>query len=207
MNTIVIDIETAPLTPEEQRPFEPEFAAPGNYKDPEKIEAKKQEAREKWHDRAQLDAMRCRVVAVGILETLTTDEAEPRLYIGGEESKLIGMAWGFIHDATQVCAHNIGYDLAILAQRSAILGLPIPGDLHAGNPDYYSRKFVDTKALWKPRAASVETPATLDSIGLALGFDRKPGNGKDFYTYDRAKQEEYLSHDLEVCAEIVNRMI
>ena len=29
-----------------------------------------------------------------------------------------------------------------------------------------------------------------------MGWPIKPGNGKDFYTWPRAKREEYLLHDL-----------
>jgi hypothetical protein len=200
--SIYLDIETAPLTEEEQKPFEPQFHARANLADPEKIEADIQAKREAWLDKAQLDGTRCRVCAYGYgVEVMGV----PIIHISEDERTLLTELVELIDGADLVLAHNIGYDLGIIAQRCAIHDITLPR-LHGKNFAYYEMKFIDTKDLWKPRAACVETSAKLDDIGLALGFPRKPGSGKDFWKWDDNKQHEYLTHDVRVIQEIGRRM-
>src|SRR5688572_8585619 len=64
---ITFDIETAPLPDEQIAPFVPEFSAPSNYKDPEKIKAYIEGEKVKWLEQAALSPLTGRVVAIGIL--------------------------------------------------------------------------------------------------------------------------------------------
>lgn len=204
----IIDIETAPLTPDQQAPFykAKPVAAPANYKDPEKIRAYKAEREVAdlvaWQETSQLDGMRCRVCAFGY--ALGRD-GKPEVRLHATEQELLLELVALIDSSDLVCAHNIGYDLGIVAQRCAINGLALPS-IRGRNADYYDQRFIDTKALWKPRASSVQTPASLDAIGVALGMGSKPGSGKDFWQWDEPKKREYLTHDITVCQEIVRRM-
>ena len=200
----------------------------GNLKNPDKIWAKKrahedawlvensrrigairderEEFQEKFYASAQLDATRCRVCAVG----LKLPGGDPLIMLAGEtvsEANLLAAFWRIIAERDRVAGHIIGYDLGILEQRTMILGKPGHFDLTRAkhNRDFYADRFVDTAKIWKPRGSSVQTPAGLDVIGQALGMGRKPGDGKDFWTWDEDKQREYLEHDLRVCEEILKR--
>ena len=207
-----------PLPPEEMPVFKH-----GTLKDPDKIDAwvagkqgewaqeqlDRMEAlaadvekqRLKWADKAQLDAMRSRLCAVGVLH----EDGQSSLMLGGGgETAMVNFLWNAIDAADKVIAHNIGYDLGMAEQRSMILGIKFHGT-RAYNTNFYSDKFVDSMALWSPRAAGGDTPANLDMVGLALGLGKKPGSGKDFWTYDEDKKREYLTHDLTVCMEIARR--
>src|SRR5688572_27248958 len=63
---IVFDIETGPAPADELERHLPEIEAPANYKDTAKIEAYKQEQREKFLHRAPLSALTGRVLAIGL---------------------------------------------------------------------------------------------------------------------------------------------
>src|SRR5665647_1809363 len=64
---IIFDIETAPLPEAELIPFMPEFEAPGNFKDPEKIKAAIEAKRKAWLEDAALDPMTGCVLCIGML--------------------------------------------------------------------------------------------------------------------------------------------
>ena len=203
----ILDIETAPLSAEEQQPFEPRFAPRANLTDPGKIKADIAAKRKAWHETSQLDGMRCRICAYGVLDVATGSAARIEIDAdGNRERELLEGICEALEPILPVAGHNIGYDLGIIEQRLAVHGLPRIR-ARARNLDYYDSRFIDTKALWKPRASSVNTPANLDMIGIALGMGSKPGSGKDFWQWQEAKQIEYLTHDLTVCAEIARRML
>ena len=65
--TIVLDIETAPLPESELAPLMPEFSAPSTWKDPEKIKAAIETKRAEWLESCALDALTCRVLAIGLV--------------------------------------------------------------------------------------------------------------------------------------------
>ena len=75
MQTIVFDVETGPLAESELSallpPFEPAEVKTGNIKDPEKVAAKIAEAevnhRRDFFDRAALDPLTGRVIAIGVM--------------------------------------------------------------------------------------------------------------------------------------------
>ena len=65
----IFDIETGPLPVAQLVDLMPEFEAPKNFKDPEKIEAnlKQQEAR--WIEKAALSATTGQVLAIGVKQS------------------------------------------------------------------------------------------------------------------------------------------
>ncbi len=156
-----------------------------------------------WLDGAQLDAMRCRICAVGVLDSFGGAHvylSRERRHVDRVEEDLINCVWEWIADADTVAGHNItGYDLPMLEQRSAILGIQIPPGIRARNRRFYNTdKFIDTLDLW---------PKKLDLIGKAMGIGGKPGDmsGKDFWRADEATQREYLTWDLMACSGIIKR--
>lgn len=66
MNYNVFDIETGPLPVEQLEDMMPQFFAPSNWKDEEKIQAKIEEQQTKWFEKAALDARTGQVLAIGI---------------------------------------------------------------------------------------------------------------------------------------------
>jgi|GEM_PF-2916781 len=206
---IILDIETAPKRPEllhaagwkPSRSFRPKGE---NESDAEYWLD--------WHNEtAQLDPSRSWACAIGLFApTLSqsiriswapTPEAETaalelafKVLAGQAE-----FAAGITLDPASVIliGHNIlKFDLPYLAAR---------GLAHRISRTIPVRQVIDTKVEWENRyhvrgAAS----SSLDCIARHLGLPTKPGAGKDFWTYDRERQQEYLQHDLVICYQIAS---
>ena len=69
MNYRIFDIETGPVSLDKLQDQMPEFKAPSNYKDEEKIAAYIEEQQSKWIEKAALDASTGRVMAIGVKDS------------------------------------------------------------------------------------------------------------------------------------------
>lgn len=214
MKTIIFDIETGAL-PDDQLlamlpPFDPGEVKTGNIKNPELIQAKLDEA-EKRHftdfkDKAALDALTGRVVAIGLLEP----EGEPVIVGEADERRMLLDFWAQITDATGFSVRLIGFnchlfDLPFLIRRSWVWGVPIPLGLRNGR--YFDASVVDLRNEWQ--LGDRQAHGSLDRIARCLGLGAKNGNGKDFaalWAADRSKAEEYLKNDLRLTQAIAQRM-
>jgi hypothetical protein len=212
---LIIDIETAPRDPDYLRARG--FTTPPRSYRSIGIHEMPNEHWQAWHDEtAQLDPARSYICAVGLLNpagagkgTLVfTDEegfsAERNLLIQllelleGRNDDL-----GEIDEKTRLVGHNIiDFDIPFILMR-AMLNLEGPAStrLHErllpGIRFPKLGRYLDTKVAWQDRFKGLRAnSSSLDSIAATMGWPIKPGNGKDFYTWDRAKREEYLLHDL-----------
>jgi len=237
--TIVFDVETGPLAESELSallpPFDPAEVKTGNIKDPDKIAAKIAEAetnhRRDFFDRAALDPLSGRVVAIGMLVYDARGESGPEfdevgelVIIGHEdEAQTLREFWQFTQGEmgrmNPMIGFNIfGFDLPFLFRRSWKQRVPIPFGLRRGR--YWGDQLIDLRDAWQ--LGDRQARGSLDSIAKHLGVGAKlaapaangaapgkPITGADFaglWKTDRKQAEAYLRNDLELTARIAHAL-
>ena len=204
MKSIIFDIETAPLPESELKQFMPEFEAPGNFKDPDKIKVAIEAKKKAWIEDAALDPMTGCVLAIGLL----VDESFVFISEPATESIMLHEFWDSIQGAEQL-HHIVGFnccsfDLPFLIRRSWKHRVVIPTGVRRGR--YWGDQITDLRDVWQ--CGDRQAPGSLDTISKHLGIGQKTGNGKDFYTLwnsDRTKATEYLKNDLMLTSDIAKR--
>ena len=129
MKHIVLDIETIPQDERKLLALAPEFVAPANLKDPEKIAAAKERKRADYLADAALNWKTAEVVLIG-----ASDGTEMHSFTADTEKELIGNVLSLLGDAlgdgVAVGGHNVkGFDLPMLINRARVHGLIIPGGI------------------------------------------------------------------------------
>lgn len=205
-NTIAFfDIETGPLPDEQLALVKPEFKAPANYKDEEKIKAYLVEAEAKWKQDAALSALTGQVLLIGTMQGGIFDAHM------GEEKQLLTEFWMWLDTMQLALSHTIcgfsilNFDLPFLVQRSYLMGVSFPWAIRKGR--YWSEHFVDLAELWA--CGSREKMASLDTLARSMGLGAKTGHGADFaklFSEDREKAVAYCENDLRLTAAMAERM-
>lgn len=202
MNPITFDIETAPLPDSEIEAFKPEFEAPRNIKDPEKIKAALTEKEAEWRDKLALSPLTARVLCVGWLD------GEKFAAIEGDELAVLMGFWNLnTHfDGRHFAGHNIlGFDLPFIVRRSWARGIRVPATAFDGRR--FALRFVDTMQLWG--CGVYGERVSLDNLSKHLGTGAKNGSGKDFaalYASDRSAALAYLENDVRLAAQAIRQM-
>ena len=209
--TIVFDVETGPLAESELSallpPFDPAEVKTGNLKDPAKIAEKIAEAeanhRRDFIERAALDPLTGRVIAIGMLD-LETD----KFFIIGhdDEARTLNEFWeaarGDMGRINPLIGFNIcNFDLPFLYRRSWKHRIAVPFGIRRGR--YWSDQVVDLRDAWQ--LGDRQARGSLDSIAKHLGVGAKNGDGKAFaglWQSDRASAEAYLRNDLELTVKV-----
>ncbi len=211
MQTIVFDIETGPLPEAELAallpPFDSAEVKTGNIKDPAKISEKLREAEEShrrdFFDKAALDSLTGRVVAIGLMYP----DSNEFIVIGhDDEPAMLREFWaatrGEMGRVHQLVGFNVGqFDLPYLMRRSWKHRVPVPFGFRRGR--YWSDQVIDLREAWQ--LGDRQARGSLDAIAKHLGVGAKNGNGADFaklWQSDRAKAEEYLRNDLHLTAKV-----
>ncbi len=226
MNTIVFDIETAALPEAELAalvpPFDPAEVKTGNLKDPEKVAAKIAECeanhRRDFFDKAALDPLTGRVVAIGVMLFDARGEDGPAFAKGGrfviighdDEARTLREFWeatrGESGRMNPMVGFNIfGFDLPFLFRRSWKHRVPIPFGLRRGR--YWSDQLVDLRDGWQ--LGDRQARGSLDTIAKHLGVGAKNGDGKAFaelWRSDRKQAEAYLRNDVELTAKVADAL-
>lgn len=132
MQHVIYDIETGARPESEIAQFMPEFAAPANYKDPEKIAAYVESAKRDWLDKAALSPLTGKVLCVGVIEN-----GKPGVIAFDDESNTIGTfwsVWGYHRDPRRefVGFNTHHFDLPFLIRRSWALGVTVPYGVRDG---------------------------------------------------------------------------
>ena len=215
MQTIVFDVETGPLAESELSALLPPFDAAevktGNLKDPAKIAEKIAEAeanhRRDFIERAALDPLTGRVIAIGMLD-LETD----RFSIIGhdDEAQTLREFWEATHGElgrlNPLIGFNIcNFDLPFLFRRSWKHRLLIPLGLRRGR--YWSDQIVDLRDAWQ--LGDRQARGSLDSISRHLGVGAKNGEGKAFaglWQTNRQQAEAYLRNDIALTAKVADAL-
>jgi len=226
MKTIVFDIETGPLAESELAAmvpaFDPAEVKTGNIKDPEKVAAKIAEAeanhRRDFIDKAALDPLTGRVVAVGVMALDASGEAGPSFARGGrffiighdDEAQTLREFWeltcGDMGRMNPMIGFNIfGFDLPFLFRRSWKHRVPIPLGLRRGR--YWSDQVIDLRDCWQ--LGDRQARGSLDAVAKHLGVGAKTGDGKAFaelWRSDRKQAEAYLRNDVELTAKVAEAL-
>lgn len=207
--TIIFDVETSPLPESELAalvpPFDPAEVRTGNLKDPDKIAAKLAEAeanhRRDFFDRAALDPLTGRVLAIGLL-----DQGGFRILDNDNEPAVLREFWtacrGEMGRINQMVGFNsLLFDLPFLIRRSWKHRVPVPVGLRRGR--YWADQMIDLRDAWQ--MGDRQARGSLDAIAKHLGIGSKNGSGAEFaklWQSDRAKAVEYLRNDIELTAKL-----
>jgi predicted PolB exonuclease-like 3'-5' exonuclease len=209
MHALVFDIETGPEVEAVLAAMEPEFSAPSNFKDPDKIAEKIEAQRAAWRDKAALCATTGRVLAIGTMlddevELLVVDPEE-----GFSEADLLEAFWQRAAP-DGIWRHLIGFnsnrfDIPFLIRRSYKLGVDVP--YGALNGRYLNSRFIDLMESWK--LGDYQASITLDRLAKHLGVGAKNGDGAhfaDLLEQDRAAALDYLRNDIQMTAAVARKL-
>jgi hypothetical protein len=215
MRSIVFDIETGALPEAELEkslpPFDPSEVKTGNMTDPRKIAAKIADAEAKhrrdYFERAALDPLTGRVLAVGLLYPATSEF----VVLGDDdEEEVLKKFWdrtlGEMGRVNQMVGFNTHlFDLPFLIRRSYKHRVEVPFGIRRGR--YWGQEMVDLREEWQ--LGDRQERGSLDSIAKYLGVGQKVGQGEDFallWQKDREKAIAYLRNDLEVTTRIAEAL-
>jgi len=216
---LIIDIETGPLPDDVllriHGPFDPASVKLGNA-GPEKAAEKIAEAEKSYlgdlRDKAALDPMTGRVLAIGYHYPAENDT--DLSHNDDNEAALLTKFWAAaryaLDDAARVITFNgHGFDLPFLVNRSRLLGVEVPRGLLQNNR-YWHASFVDLMLLWT--CGQYGKFVGLDKLAKAFGLEGKTGDGAHFYQLwnggdkGRAEALAYLANDLKVTTEVAKKM-
>jgi len=226
MQTIIFDIETGPLPETElaamMPAFDPAEVKTGNLKDPAKIAEKIAEAeanqRRDFIERAALDPLTGRVVAIGVMAYEARGEQPPPFGKGGrfsiighlDEAQTLREFWeltrGEMGRTNPMIGFNIfGFDLPFLFRRSWKHRVAVPFGLRRGR--YWGDQLIDLRDYWQ--LGDRQARGSLDSIAKHLGVGAKNGEGKAFaelWQSNRKQAESYLRNDIELTALVADAL-
>lgn len=199
--TRYFDVESSALPPEQLVSVKPEFKANRTLKDPEKIKADLAAKEIAWLEGAALDAKYGVVLCIGLLDEDCTR------FITGPEPNILKAFWSVFEEGERMVGFNVkGWDLPFLAQRSWILGIPVPSDLWQGR--WWNGNIVDVLERWCCFSNRFEGNS-LGAVAKATGIGEKTGDGKDFaklFVEDRQAALDYCGMDLELTAKLAQRL-
>ena len=215
MQTIFFDIETGPLPESEIAAlvpaFDPAEVKTGNLKDPDKIAAKIAEAeashRREFVERAALDPLTGRVVAIGLIYQ---DSGEFVVIGHDDEARTLREFWAVCQAEMGRINQMVGFntwsfDLPFLMRRSFKYRVAVPFGIRRGR--YWGEEMVDLREVWQ--LGDRQARGSLDSIAKHLGIGAKNGDGKAFaelWLKDRAQALAYLRNDLDLTAKVAEAL-
>ncbi len=205
MKHIVFDIETVPQDEAKLLALAPEFTAPANLKDPEKIAAAIAKKRADYLADAALSWKTAEVVLIG-----AGDDTEIRSFTGDTEKELVGNFLGLLGralaDGVVAGGHNVkGFDLPMLVNRARVHGLKIPSSVvsfYRGRPAWFEGIFDTLELLSFGKAFEGNG---VEEVARVFGLPPKLGHGGDFpmlWRADRAAAIAYNRRDVEIEVEI-----
>jgi predicted PolB exonuclease-like 3'-5' exonuclease len=205
MKHIVFDIETIPQDETKLLALAPEFTAPANLKDPEKIAAAIAKKRADYLADAALNWKTAEVVLIGAGE-----DTEVQSFTADSEKELVGNFLSIIADAlsegTAVGGHNVkGFDLPMLINRARVHGLkvsPVILSFYRGRPKWHEYLFDTLEILSFGKSFDGNG---VDDVARVFGLPPKLGRGGDFPLLWRADREAAIAYnrrDVEIEMEI-----
>lgn len=205
-DVIVFDIETGPAPVAEIEALMPEFEAPGNLKDPAKIEAAIEKKREDFIEKAALNPMTGRVLAIGAWIDGEYD-AMAQHPEAAKEAEVIEWFWARVSLATTLIGFNSNaFDLPFLYRRSWALGLH-PPERMTRHGRFDADLHVDLLERW--RLGDRNLFVGLDTLARFFGVGAKTGEGAHFsetFANDPDAAMEYLRNDVELTCRIADQM-
>lgn len=215
-SALAFDIETGPADeqtirklskPFEPPPppgdFDPATVKTGNLKDPDKIMAKVNEARqahatavkqyannlanqekEYWADiqeKAPLSPLVGRVLAIGVGDSTGIVQTKCVKHHHDDDGEADTLEWFWfkiftptVRHGQQLVGHNIlDFDVPFLVRRSWILGVDVPPGVMSPNYRYASDWWLDTRKVWECGTRGSNVPGNLDLLGRAFDLGGK----------------------------------
>ncbi len=204
----VFDIETGPRPEADIIDLAPEFKAPANYKDKDKIAAAIEEQKQEWLQRAALSAVTGRVLAVGWWQ-----DGETTIIGEDDEAETLRRVWEMVAAAgregrTVVGFNSNRFDIPFMTRRSWALGVDVPSGVYGARGYVNGLAFLDLMDEWAcgDRQATIK----LDTLAKFLGCGQKNGSGAEFaglWETDRPKALEYLRNDILITVKVAARLI
>ncbi len=223
MKTLILDIETGALAESELAAmlpaFDPAAVKVGNL-GPEKAAQKIAEAeatqRREFFEKAALDPLTGRVLAIGLLDveareaTILGDDSVAPPGTDEMEAELLIQFWeclrGDVGRLHAVVGFNLfAFDLPFLLRRSWKHRVPVPFGVRRGR--YWCDHFVDLREYWQ--LGDRQARGSLEVVARHLGAGEKNGSGADFarlWWEDRGKAEAYLGNDLRLTMKVAEAM-
>jgi hypothetical protein len=201
---VFLDIETEGVRMDEE--YMPEFTAPVNYKDPDKVLAYVEKKREDFLRGLALDLDHARIRAIGLAKGL---KSEPKAYLVSDdasEKEALEFFW-FQASGRMLSGYNIrGFDLPILLRRSWDLRVPVGIPIDTGR---YSRSVYDImQVLYHegygpgPRYRGLKEVCRLYGIPNPLP-DMDGSKVKDM---DDEMLEKYVANDVRMVQRLAAKM-
>jgi hypothetical protein len=205
MKFLVFDLETIPQPEAKLLERAPEFNAPANLRDPEKIAAAIAKKRTDYLDDAALNWKTAEIVLIG-----AGDDMGIQSFTANTEKELVSNFLSLLGDAladgVAAGGHNVkGYDLQMLVNRGRVHGLKIPATVLSfwkGRLQWADNIFDTLEILSFGR--SFEGNGVGD-VARVFGLPPKLGHGGEFPTLwrvDRAGAIAYNARDIEIEIEI-----
>jgi predicted PolB exonuclease-like 3'-5' exonuclease len=204
MRHIVFDIETIPQDEARLLALAPEFTAPANLKDPEKIAAAVARKRADYLADAALNWKTAEIVLVGM-----SDGEQFTPFVGAEKEIIeatLSVFASALADGVVVGGHNVkGFDLPMLVNRARVLGVRVPANVlqfWKGRPQWHDN-FFDTLEILS-FGKSFEGNGVED-VARVFGLPPKLGHGGDFPMLWRSHRDgaiAYNRRDVEIEIEI-----
>ena len=205
MKHIVFDIETIPQDEARLLALAPEFTAPANLKDPEKIAAAIARKKADYLADAALNWKTAEVVLIG-----AGDDTGIHLFTADTEKQLVGNFLGLLAEAlgdgVVVGGHNVkGFDLPMLINRARVHGLTIPRGIlipWRGRAQWHDNIFDTLEVLSFGRAFEGNG---VEDVARVFGLPPKLGHGGAFpalWRADREAAKAYNQRDVEIEIEI-----
>ena len=163
---IVFNVETDGLPRDEIQHLMPEFSAPSNYKDAEKIQTWKARKQEEWFLDAPSSALSGRVMAIGIQKPNQT----PLVIIDSDEADILRQFWNYYRsnaDCKFVGFNIYAWAIPFLVRRSWANRVIVPKIL---NGRYLNGNFIDLLQVW---GCGTFEKASLGNIARFFGIKRK----------------------------------
>ncbi len=233
--------EEPPFDPKSIKPFDPSQVKYGNMKDEVKRAEKLEESRKKHEeesanaektyetkraekraqyeanfiDGAALNAMTCRILAIGYRPA----GGDPQVQYGDgslkDEADLLHHFWKvgkhISENAGLLVGHNSkGFDLPVILRRSWLHGI-LPSVQMLERNRYWAPWILDTMEIWQ--AGSRDRFTSLEDLARFFGIGEKTGSGADFsrlfLSGDAALRQqaiEYAANDVELTFQLAVRL-
>lgn len=227
MDQFIFDIETMPLGLAALEAEMPEFSAPGNLRNPLKIEDSIAEKRANYIEKAALSPLTGRVCMIGTMTQSKTERDAPLIdmlapvlpegwddeaKLDEMEAHIIAAFWDQCRNARDtgmliVGFNSHGFDLPFLVKRS--MRLKVKTHLPPFNGRYpFSAPFTDLMEKWQ--MGRKEEYTSLDTVARFLGLGAKNGKGSEvagLLKSQTAQAIDYLKNDLLLTGEVARRVL
>ena len=181
---LLFDIETEALPDDRLVGVMPEFSAPSNWKDPDKIADNIKSQKKTWKEKAALSPLTGRVLSIATQLAGRPNSFEERS--DDDERFVIGSFMRYHKASGMGSSFKLGgwniksFDMGFIIRRAWALGIEVPTSLTPKGTArfYWPSMYIDMREIWS--CGEYQCSGSLDAVGSALGISRKRGHGSNF---------------------------